>query len=141
MQAQKLKEHTKGVIEGEVFSKLDYVDIIDGPPKPDVFVHSLYLVAPALKGYRYELLAIDHDYNTVYPCTVRSDTISRTEEHVMPFGGIENVEVHFKDATDQSELIFILSECFRSPIVRTVLDSMIAQVNDANQGIQYPKKR
>jgi hypothetical protein len=59
-QAGFLSQMTKGIVEGEVRS---------GKNAAGRFSHTLSLVAPALGGYRYELIQISHDIQ-LYPTDV-----------------------------------------------------------------------
>lgn len=75
-QAALLAEKTKGLVRGEVTTTEQRFESVEEylqeaiPPDGFVeYVHTLYLVVPALGNYRYALLTVRHDFQP-YPCVV-----------------------------------------------------------------------
>jgi hypothetical protein len=99
-QAGFLSQMTKNIVEGEVRS---------GKDGTGHFSHSLSLLAPALGGYRYELLRITHDIR-LYP----------TDVVYLPGS-------YGEQAASEQELKEILRKRFADDRTKKVLQALIAQ--------------
>ena len=74
-QAGILAEKTKGIVRGEVETIEQPAEKVEEYLKPlfttegelRQYIHTLYLVVPALDNYRYALVSAEHDFEP-YPC-------------------------------------------------------------------------
>jgi len=97
------------LIEAEILSEVKGLDI----------EHSLDLIVPALKRYRYRLLVVLHSRTLVYPCSISF--------------GDERSDETFGQASSQEEFVAQLGKYLRSDHTRSVIDSLIAQANDVGE--------
>lgn len=125
-QAQLLTNQTKGLLVGDVSSKLD-------SSKKSV-VHSLDIVVPLLDGYRHRILAATHADSMVYPVKVDAaiyevDTspvaqmlrdLQTTRDRKKP----ENV------AESDGQFMSLVGSVLESAEVVAVAQSLIAKAND-----------
>jgi hypothetical protein len=102
-QASLLAQKTSGMLEGQV----ETTTRRDGS-----FVHSFYVVAPALDHYKYGLLSIRHGIG-LYPATVYAPNQPEL------------------DANSEQELIECLRSALSSDETRRVVDALLAQSRSA----------
>lgn len=107
VQAAKLKEISRGLLEAEVATTTTDKRVS----------HSLDVIAPMIH-YRQSLLTVTHARVIVYPAGVSWAT----------FDGEK-----FSEDSSQEELITTLGEILKSGYVISVLQSLLAQVNDTNR--------
>ena len=101
-QATFLGEKTKNLIEGEVRSGGD----------SNNFVHQFFLLAPALKNYRYRLLTVSHRIE-LYPVTVSFDPTGQS------FG-----------AETQEDFTALLATLFAHEKTKKVIQALKAQIQE-----------
>lgn len=122
VQAAKFKEMTDGLLEAEVTSETNQLE--DGGTYS---VHTLELIARPLDSYRRTILSAQHDQPGAYPVTLFSDFV----------GGYSDDWVQYEDnepastCGSQEELFKRLSDVFGSNSLTTLIESLIAQINDA----------
>lgn len=112
-QLDPLRTLTKGLLEGEIVSNPTEVE--------NEVEHVLYLVAPTLSNYRFEILSLTHQDHLVYPVAVESVAI---EEN--PRASFRHVET----AETEDRFIQILGEVLRSDRVRSVIHALLARINE-----------
>lgn len=122
VQAAKFKEMTDGLLDAEVTTTDDTDD-----ENEQVQIHSLELVAPALDSYRRTILTAQHAKPGAYPVSLYSDFID--SEH-RDWEYYEGEEMTVECGT-QAELYKRLGDVFGSPTLATLIESLIAQINDA----------
>jgi hypothetical protein len=106
-QASQLRQKTKNLLEAEVST--DHVS------KKGYVLHHFELIAPALGRYRYRLFTAGHKDEFVYPVEVKTNE------------GEEPIE-----AATQQEFLKVLGQVLWSSRARSVIQSLIAQSNDAH---------
>jgi len=99
-QAKALTERTNGVLRGDVSSR----------SSQGTFHHSLYVVAPTLKNYKYRLLKVSHGIG-FYPATI---------------------DFHDREmnAFDEDDLIQALRTVLHSEEAKRVIQALLSQSND-----------
>lgn len=115
VQAAKFKDMTEGLLEAEVTTNWE---------REDLKVHSLELIAPALDSYRRVILTVRHAHPGAYPLWLRSDFLS---------GSVEDYDEDHPsgECGSQEELFSALRQVFASRELSTLVESLIAQINDA----------
>jgi hypothetical protein len=97
-QASILGEKTNNIVEAEVRSQGD---------KNSQFIHSFFLLAPALDNYRYQLFTATHKVE-LYPITINF------------------FQTQFQ-ASNEEKLIEILTKIFADEKTKKVIQALIAQ--------------
>lgn len=103
-QASALSKRTNGILEGAVEARTT---------DDQQFVHSLYIVAPALGGYRYLVMHVFHDI-LLYPVNVRF--VIRDEVYA---------------AKDPRQFQELLRTLFAAPVTLRAIDALLAQSRQA----------
>ena len=103
IQAARLGERTKGLLEAEVTTTSDGAQVS----------HEFRLIAPALNRYCYDLFSISHRQQLVYPATIESEAFD------------EPAIAHSQD-----EFISDIRTILSSSTTRAVIHSLIARSND-----------
>lgn len=124
VQAAKFKEMTDGLLDAEVTTET--VEFEDGET---VSVHTLELIAPPLDSYKRTILTAQHAKPGAYPVTLYSDFIEEEDEDWEWDHDDENRMV--ANCGSQEGLFKRLGEVFGSPRLATLVESLIAQINDA----------
>lgn len=104
-QASQLRRKTKNILEGEIVSE---------QREQDQVYHHLDLIAPALDRYRYRLLSASHNPQDVYPVAVQWFD-------------------HDEEVSSQEELTSKLQQIFENASTRSLIQSLFARSNEANQ--------
>ena len=127
VQAAKFKEMTDGLLDAEVVSSNGRDD--EGT---EVQSHSLEIIAPALDYYRRSILTAEHDNPGAYPVFLVSQYLSKDLE-TEPLDRLNYATIRDKSATcnSQAGLLQVLQAIFNSPKLTGFIESLIAQINDA----------
>lgn len=115
MQARNLTDLTNGFLEGEV--------ITDGETQGYI-PHHFDIVAPSLNKYRHRILTIRHDSALLYPVYCQTGVAEETSADYRLFSISANTEAEF---------IKVLSQVLQSDYVLSVINSLIARINEAQQ--------
>lgn len=137
-QAAKIRELTKGILEGEVTT-------VTGPD--DFVSHRLDLIAPTLDGRRFRVLTATHRAD-FYPVVLEADCFRPQRSAFLgaslpSIGQIATAAMspwpHKGDwrpvVNNQDEFLGRVGEVLRSGEVRSVIDSMIALSNEKSLGV------
>lgn len=114
VQAAKFKDMTEGLLEADVTTEFE---------REDLKVHALELVAPALDGYRRTILTVRHAHPGAYPLWLRSEFSTATEDY--------DEDHPSGECGSQEELFAALREVFASRQLSTLVESLIAQINES----------
>jgi len=112
-QAVLLEQKTGGILRGKI-----QTTIVDNSTK-----HELLVFAPLLDNYSLAILSATHHVDLVYPVHVSSRGLD------LEFSGTGT-----RTAEAQVQFVELLAHILVSPYVRGVLDSLIAQSNEAAEG-------
>jgi hypothetical protein len=113
-QATQLGAQTKNLLEGQVTTSAS------AQGEDRLFQHVFNIVAPALDGYKYQLLTVTHKLDP-YPVTVRQ-----------PFRGVnalaQRLQAQGEKLASESEFIDYLRKVFASDETRRVIGALLAQI-------------
>jgi hypothetical protein len=109
-QVDPLFQLTKGLLIAKITTQMD--------DKGAWVSHTFELVAPTLAEYRYTVIEANHAKDRVYPVTVMAIGVGQTE-----FGG-------WPVAQTEEEFIEMVGHALRSPEVRSVIQSLLARINE-----------
>ncbi|MCI0361470.1 MAG: hypothetical protein L0211_23555 [Planctomycetaceae bacterium] len=112
-QAGLLRQRTKNLLEAEVRS----IGSLTKHAKYDFVI-----IAPSLDRASVSLFTVEHEKDMVYPAWVSSARV---------FGIDENGEALNRFAPTQGRFLAILREVFASPDTASIIQSMIARINEA----------
>jgi hypothetical protein len=115
-QADPLEKATKGYLRIDIFTS--------GVGGSDEVVHMMDLVAVPLNSYRYTLLGVTHKKERVYPATIEAtcfaaDGYSTAADSYHAFG--------------EDDFIAILGRILNSQTVRSVIDALLAKINEESE--------
>lgn len=108
-QIEPLKRMTGGLLRAEV--------VQEQSDNPEVYFYRMELVAQALENFRVEILRVAHRRSQVYPATL---LVGRRVER----------RPSELTANSEDEFIRVLGDHLRSPEIRSIIESLIAQIND-----------
>jgi hypothetical protein len=115
-QATLLKQMTNNVLEGIVYSdEGDYGNVL----------HSFYVKAPALDGYRYRLLGLSHNVSKPYPVQIIYDASSGFDFKAGQMSWRQAQQN--SDIEDEVKLRDRLRDIFNSEDTLQLIRSLIAQ--------------
>lgn len=125
-QAGQLREKTKSLLEGEVQTA----------ENEGWKLHSFDLLAPALNRYRYRLFSARHRKEMVYPVIVESPCLESkaTRNALLDALGGAAIPLGQSEAATQQEFIDLIGKVLRSDHAKSVIQSLIAQSQDARSG-------
>ena len=125
-QAFKLRDNTKGLLEGDVS--------ITETSRNKMVVFNI--IAPALDGYKFELLRVNYETKRPYPAHVNCSFTGEVYAGIKLQGLIphtdEDVERISVSADTQEEFESLLRLVFGSKEVKGVLQSLLARINYEN---------
>ena len=119
-QAGMLSQMTKGLLEAEVIAS-------EGGHESE---YALTLIAPALEGYRHQLVVVRHNPSLVYPATLEAECFGpgqSAEQKAGKNGGGDSEATALSD----NEFTELLRVALQSPEVNCVVLSLIARSNEA----------
>jgi hypothetical protein len=116
-QAAMLSDSTGRVLEGEVISEADDYDHL---------VHSLFIRAPALDGYRYRLISLSHDADKPYPVHVVYDA-SQAFDIEQPASYSYTTAIENSSIQGETRLRERLKKTFSRPLTLELIKSLRAQ--------------
>lgn len=130
-QASQLGRLTNGLLEAEVDSHASGGDR----------VLEFRIIAPSLDGYSYELFQASHQQDLHYPVTIRFGPWRKVAERNYVVSQIATrdeslieeipTDVGVRSAATEAELTTLLQEILASEHTRSVIASLLAQINDA----------
>jgi hypothetical protein len=126
-QAARLKERTNGLLEAEIQTKR-----ITEPNGDTKALHVFEIVAPAMDGYRFQVLSIEHPSPGAYPVDISSFFLP-TRVFVAMSGGrnIPSEKLpNTQRCANQDAFQEALKKVFSSQELSGILDSLIAQILD-----------
>jgi hypothetical protein len=94
--------------------------------------HSFLIIAPGLHGYTREVLTAEHADPGAYPVKVESNFLIRSDFAVDPDYEGPDYEELVRTCRTQSDFLTALRDIFSAHDLVTELESLIAQINDAN---------
>ena len=112
VQAENLTRMTHGLLQGEVTTT---------NVSQKTVRHHFSIAAPALNGYRHEILRVKHDKGLVYPVSFVTDELTEDDE----------LHVSSSTAYTEAEFIELLTGALQSGYVLSVINSLIARSNEA----------
>lgn len=123
-QAAKLKERTNGLLEAEIQTKRGGSAAANTNP-----LHIFEVVAPALDGYRLQLLAVKYLSPDPYPVVVSSKYLPGL---TIAFGNQISAEPSERErpCDTQDEFLDALRAVFGSKLLSAAIDSLIARSQD-----------
>lgn len=116
-EAQHLREKTKGILEGVVTTT-------EGGG--DSLIHSFFIKAPLLDGYRYRLVSVSHSILAPFPAHIWYDATSGYSADQVgntPWSLIDKNS----DFENEQQLRNRLTEIFSSLITQQIIESLVAQ--------------
>lgn len=125
-QAGLLARKTNGLLEAEVASTNVGENFVE---------HELRLIVPALNRYATTLLSVRHNRERVYPCIVRSP--DSYEGAALTIGAA--IRATFSDIPKDTELgsptelIGELSKALSSTTTKSLIFSLLAQINESSE--------
>lgn len=122
VQAENLTRMTHGLLQGEVLTT---------NVSQKTVRHHLEIVAPALNGYRHQLLTVKHDKNLVYPVSFVTDEPA----------GDDELHAFSSTAYTEEEFIKLLTGALQSGYVLSVINSLIARSNESRPESEQPVSR
>jgi hypothetical protein len=130
-QIQPLEQMTKGLLRVEVSTRTvslhpEFRNPLDLGRKSEEFsddssttvFHDMDVIAPTLRNYRHTLLTVDYQQNRVYPARLSSKLNQE---------GIE--------ADSAEDFMARLGEVLKSSETRSLLDSLLARINEQLSGV------
>lgn len=120
-QAAPLRKATKGYLSVDVTSQREL-------PLGDI-VHTMDLVAVPLSDYHYTIVFVKHRPEQVYPAVVDAPCLREGEVITRRGGGVSIPPVDI-EVLDESDFIYILGQILTSPSIRSVIDSLLARINE-----------
>ena len=120
-QAEPLQTMTKGNLKVEISTLTR--------KGSDEVLHTMYLVAVPLSGFRFTLLTVSHSKDRVYPATVAPVCFEGDEWS--EFTLVESSGAY--TAFHEEDFIRILREILSSRSVRSVISSLLAKINEDSE--------
>jgi hypothetical protein len=127
-QAGRLSGHTKGLLTADVRTAVDNAGV----------THTFQIVAPSLKGYRYDLFSAAHDPELIYPVTVSFrpwQDDDRSDDLRLPSGRTLDINalaggVPGRKAATTDDFVEMVREALTAPYTQSIVSSLIAKSNE-----------
>jgi hypothetical protein len=123
-QAAKLSERTNGLLEADVVSSV----VVDGEAQTRRYV--LEITAPALGHRKFQVLAAEHSMTGAYPVKLHSDFLPEADSDTA--SSLVLFDSKSRECENQSSFQKYLAKTLSSQKLLTVLESLLAQINDQN---------
>ncbi len=125
-QAAHLKERTGGLLEAHVTTRT-FQRWKDEENRPLIAEHEFSITAPRL-GYRRGIFTVEHDYPGAYPAVLSSWFLKPVGHLKEPI----DEEMPSEFCFSQSEFLAVVGKVLQSRHMSSLLESLIAQINDAS---------
>jgi len=125
MQARAIESLTGGILQGEVRENEEAEGRV---------TLSFFLVVPALRDYRHQIVKIAHRKDLPYPAVVQAEIFSGLTNLFRSFVIKGELPATKNQANNDEELLEIVGAVLKSAQVTSVAQSLIARANEVLEG-------